>query len=692
MKCTLQRKGGTPFGVPELQRLSDSVISRIKSSTVGALFACLLGLVTHAAVAAGVSAYLPLNLEPEMERQVERVLILADEPILKRPIPVALVQYALPKACEVDRSLCERVKRYLQRYSRDYAVTHASATGTLVKKGLPSDVVPNEHGLPVDSNRELSAQAFVQPNDYFLASAGAISYQGRTVWTGSMLSLGFNWAQIDIGYRDHWWSPATDSSMLQSTESPTMPSVTISNYEPLTRAGFQYEIFWARMSRSDHILSGGQGTTLQRSGNPKLFGVQLSIEPFPGWSFGVNRTMQYGGGGLPDSAHFLATDFFKPGGTSQTLGNQEASYISRFIVPAKTPFAVYFQYAGENTLNGGSYLLGESSLTAGIDFPRIWHHFDLTYEISEWQNAWYVNSPFLDGMTNYGLVTGNWGGDQRSRGDGVGARSQMLRIGWTPPFGGYLEERVRMLANQSYTYLLGPPNLPTPPAYRHYYDLTVRYSRPWKDLTLGGEVEAGRDVFARSYTRISGFVRYGGDEHTRDDGSPDEETEASDQNEHGTELFVDAGVNANQVRIDLEKGIPITTSKIAFGPHVGFGARRAVSEKNDLGARIEFDQNVDGHALLGARIVDYRHRFTDHIALNAFAGVARYNLATPAYSLYAGVGPQWRNILPKWDVGLDFRYAQNVARNHVLATDVQGVRPDSFYKIESGTLYLTRRF
>src|SRR6202030_3787431 len=131
---------------------TDSVIPRIKISKVGALVACMLGMVTHAAVAEGVSAYLPLNLEPEMERQVERVLILADEPILKRPIPVALVQYALPKACEVDKSLCERVKRYLQRYSRDYAVTHASATGSITKKGEASDVVPNEHGLPETSH------------------------------------------------------------------------------------------------------------------------------------------------------------------------------------------------------------------------------------------------------------------------------------------------------------------------------------------------------------------------------------------------------------------------------------------------------------------------------------------------------------------------------------------------------------
>jgi hypothetical protein len=258
-----------------------------------------------------------------------------------------------------------------------------------------------------------------------------------------------------------------------------------------------------------------------------------------------------------------------------------------------------------------------------------------------------------------------------------------------------LEERVRTLANQSYHYFVpGFVNSGTfaPPDYHHYYDLTVRYTHPWKDLTLGGEVEAGRDVFGKSFSRLSGFVRYGGDEHTRDDDSPDEETEASDQIEHGTELFVDAGVNANKLRIDLEKGLPITTTKIAYGPHLGFGARRAVSEKNDLGVRIELDQNVDGHTLLGARALDYRHRFTDHFALGLFAGVARYDLATPAYSLYGGLGGQWRNILPKWDLGVDFRYAQNVARNHVLATDVQGVRPDSFYKIESGTLYLTRRF
>jgi hypothetical protein len=653
----------------------------MKVFNLAVLFA-LASIMASQAQAAGVSAYLPLNLEPEMERQIERVLILADEPILKRPFPVALVELALPAACKKDAALCAKVKKYLERYSRDYALTHASVTGSAAHGG-GADVVPNNHGLPMQSNWEVSAQGFVQPNDYVLASAGVIAYDGRVLPTGSMLSFGSNWAQLDIGYRDHWWSPMTDSSMQMSTEAPTLPSVTLSNYEPLTRLGLQYELFWERMSTSNNILFGGQGTTAVSTGNPKLFGAQLSIEPFSGWSLGVNRTLQYGGGGLPDSFHFLAKDFLQAAGQSQIVGNQQASYISRFIFPGKTPFAVYFEYAGEDNSNGGSYLLGNVSMSAGIDFPKIGRYFDLTYEFSEWQNSWYTNSVFLDGRVNDHLVLGNWGADQRVFNDGVGARSQMLRIGWEPPFGGYLEEQVRYLVNQQYGIF----------PYQHFAEFTLRYSRPLNALTVGGEANAGHDVFGKSFMRLSGFVRYGGDQRSRGyDAGDDDDAAADSHDENHGELFVDAGVNANQVRIDLQKGLPVTTSRAAVGPHIGVGARRAVSQYNDLGVRVEYDGDVDGHGLIGFRAVDYRHRFGDTFALGLFAGVARYDLVTPAYSLYAGVGGQWRNVLPKWDLGLDFRYAQNVARDHVLASDPQGVRAESFYKIESGLFYVTRRF
>jgi hypothetical protein len=663
-------------------------------------YACTSGALLlaawHVAPAAGVSAYLPLTLEPEIERQIERVLILADEPILKRPFAVALVQLALPQACQIDKPLCTKVSRYLERYSRDYALTHASVTGSVTHG---DSVVPSQHGLPVSSAYDVSLVAFVQPSDYFLASAGVVSYSGRTVATGSMLSVGTNWAQLDLGYRDHWFSPMTDSSTLISTEAPTMPSATLSNYEPLTRLGIQYELFYARMS-SNHILYNGTHDV----GDPNLFGVQLSIEPFSGWSFGVNRFLQYGGGaGLPSSGRFLLTDFFKPSGKSQTEGNQQASYVSRVIIPTKTPFALYFQYAGEDNSDGGSYLLGNPAASAGIDFPRLFRYFDATFEVSEWSNIWYVHNIFLDGMSNDRLVLGNWGADQRNFGDGVGARSAMLRVGWEPDFGGYLEERVRTLVNQTY---FGGDNrtfVPPPPGafpYHHYYDFSIRYSRPWQGLTVGGEVFAGRDVYGKSFSRLSGFVRYGGDARTRDDGSvsgsdsdsdSDEDAAPGDTGHHGAEVFVDAGVNANQVKINVEPNLAVTTTPVKFGPHFAVGARRAVSDSNDLGARVELDQ-VDDHLLIGLRALDYRHRFDNPLAFSLFAGVARYNLDTPATSLYGGMGGQWRNIMRKWDLDLDFRYAQNVARDHVLPTDVQGVRAESFYKIESATLYLSRRF
>ena len=99
---------------------------------------------------------------------------------------------ALPEACKIDKPLCTKVSHYLERYSRDYGVTHASVTGALTHGA--DGVVPNQHGLPIQSNWEVSTQAYVQPSDYFLASGGVIAYSGRTQPAGRMLS-----ARLQLG-------------------------------------------------------------------------------------------------------------------------------------------------------------------------------------------------------------------------------------------------------------------------------------------------------------------------------------------------------------------------------------------------------------------------------------------------------------------------------------------------------------
>jgi hypothetical protein len=627
-------------------------------------------------------------LEPEAERQIERILILGDKPVMRRPIPAAAVLDALPKACQIDEALCERVRRYLAKYTQDSGITNLSVEGATTSGA--ERPVPNRYGLRSSSAWNGSAQAFIQPSDYLIASAGVVAYDGvdgsEADPAGTMLSMGFDWAQLDVGYRPHWFSPFTDSSMLISSEAATMGSVTLSNYQPLTRFGFTYEMFVARMKRSQNIAV-KDGTELI-TGHPRLAGIQLAIEPVSGWSLAINRLMQYGGGSRGgNSIGDLVDAFFRPAQADNAeannidnqLGNQVGSITSRFLVPSRVPFAVYFEYAGEDTSRGKNYFLGNSALSMGVQFPRLFNRFDLTYEVSEWQDGWYEHHIYRDGLTNNGLVIGHWGADLRQFGNGVGAQSQMVRLGWQPQWGGLLELKYRTLDNESYSSVL----------YERAHDWTARYSMPVKSFTVGAEYFGGQDEYGESFSRVSAFVRYTPNGAGGLTLLADEMSERLD--DFGAEVFIDAGANMNQVKIDLTDELPRTKTERQTAPHFAIGARREFSAHSDLGARIEYDE-INGRSLIGARAVDYRYRFGNHLAIGGFLGAARYDLDTPAYGMYGGIGLQLRNLLPGWDIGAEAKYATKVARDHLLSTDPSSIRPDSFYDITTTTLFLTKRF
>ncbi len=660
----------------------------------GLVTASALVIATTTALGRGVTPYLPLNLEPEIERQIERVLILADKPVMTRPIAAATVVDALPKACKVDAALCEQVAKYIARYTHDSGLTHGSIEAAATSGAHVT--LPNRYGMESRSSWDASLGIYVQLNDYVRLDLGGDAYDGQENPTGTMLSLGFEWAQFDLGFRPHWFSPMSDSSMLISTEAPTMPSATLSNYEPLTPLGLHYELFAARMSNSDHIEFNGGFT----SGHPRLAGLHLDMEPVSGWSFGVNRLMQYGGGargrtGIRD----LFDAFFNPSGADNVdtgsidnqFGNQVASLTSSFLFPGQTPFAVYAEYAGEDTSRGRNYLLGNSALSLGIHFPRLWQRFDATFEAAEWQNAWYVHSIYQDGLTNKGRVIGSWFGDQRVFPDAVGGNSWMARLGWSAPFGGLLQLQYRTLQNQSYGLN----------QYQREQDLSLGYSRPWREYTLGAEVEAGKDYFGNSFSRVSGFVRLDPDgggfatamaDALNPSSSNYPEGEADGESKQA-QVFVEAGINEYRLRTDLSDEDTRTTAPRKSTLHVALGARRAVSDHSDLGTRIEFD-DVASHSLVGVRLLDYRYRFDGPLAAGVFIGAERYALATPAYGFYYGVGLQWRNVLPGWDVGAEFRYSDSIARDHLLPSDPPniGARSDSFYDVISTLFTVSRRF
>ncbi len=69
----------------------------------------------------------------------------------------------------------------------------------------------------------------------------------------------------------------------------------------------------------------------------------------------------------------------------------------------------------------------------------------------------------------------------------------------SPPSAGFFELRGRTIDNEDYSAV----------AYERGYDVGLGYSRGFKGYTVGAEVLAGRDVFGESYSRLTGFVRFG---------------------------------------------------------------------------------------------------------------------------------------------------------------------------------------
>lgn len=156
------------------------------------------------------------------------------------------------------------------------------------------------------------------------------------------------------------------------------------------------------------------------------------------------------------------------------------------------------------------------------------------------------------------------------------------------------------------------------------------------------------------------------------------------------ELFIDAGAQSSRIEARIAN-VDGTVDSTESGAHLGIGVFRPIGDRNELGVRLELD-SLGSDLLLAVRAVDWRYRLSERISVGAFLGAARVDLATPAYGYYFGGGIQFRDVMPRWDLGVDLRYGDKVARDNLLPTDPQGGSPDNFYDILGVSVYLSRRF
>lgn len=158
----------------------------------------------------------------------------------------------------------------------------------------------------------------------------------------------------------------------------------------------------------------------------------------------------------------------------------------------------------------------------------------------------------------------------------------------------------------------------------------------------------------------------------------------------GAEVFVDFGVNSSRVEAHLSNQTISESS--SSGLHLGAGVRRAL-RAGSIGARLELD-DVDSDVLLAVRALDYRHHLSQRFALTGFLGAARLDLATPAFGYYLGGGVEIKNVFRSWDLGIDLRMGDKIARDSLLPTDppVVGGQDDNFYDLSGVSFYLRYRF
>ncbi len=407
----------------------------------------------------GVSNYIPVEIDSIVERDIERLMVYASLTDLTKPYSVSLIEQGLKKITATQPRLHARLSRYIANYKQRLSLTHASIGGrySTGEDGKSISRV-NQRGSSLEDNVILSFRSHVGVSDWLLINAGGELSDGKLQPTGSLLSIGRSWAQLDLGYKEYWLSPFLGSSQLLSTHAQTLPSVSLSNNLPVTffGIGFNYEFFVAQLSKQPTAYQGSYSDDKA----PFLASTHISFQPVPWWSLGATRMFQFGGGEREVSARTLVRAFYDPRGSDndasvdEESGNQVAAVSSKIIFDGSVPFTFSVELAGEDTSNNKDTQLGNPALTAGLFFPAfISHDISFAYEYADWDGGWYVNNVYQEGYSNEGFVLGHWGmQDQHTTGTAVPGSSHYIAAQWWLPWQHTLDVKLRSVDHESHIY------------------------------------------------------------------------------------------------------------------------------------------------------------------------------------------------------------------------------------------------
>ena len=453
--------------------------------------------------AKGPSPYLPIQVDPLIELELNRLATLAKLPLLSKPYHAATVNRYLEKVVDSYPALYKRISTYLKRYKKEAALTHAAVQFNYAD--TKNITLPNQRGQMIDANYQASFSGFWQANQYLIINGGGRYYEGGDyLGTNTFISFGIDVLQVDIGYREHWLSPFQESAVLLSTQAKPPLSITISNPVLLTDFNIKYEMSLGRLNKQDGIRFDRDKPAV--SGRPSLLLMHLSVQPLDWWTIGFNRTLMFGGDkkvglsnvwkGIIDPVN---SDNCGGEGTdlqdcSKELGNQQASITNKFDVNwSNTPLSIYYEYAGEDTNNYTNYGLSNVAHSLGLFIPYLNENMSLNMEFSTFESKWYTHERYGEGYSNNNVKMGHWWGSMKDPKDEVGGEAGSIRFDWQNSS----ESQITLM------YRTAVFNNSSIADYQQAHELEIKYTRVIESGFLGAKLYLGKNNYGENFVQTS---------------------------------------------------------------------------------------------------------------------------------------------------------------------------------------------
>jgi len=456
-----------------------------------------LAFLLSGAAVASPTTYLPIGSDGHLALQIDQLFALTGGTPISKPYAMRQIELALDKIKPSNPALYQSIDRQLDRYRGKSKISRMGLT-----MGLSSNddkPVANQRGLTSNQSLQGLFEAVWRPNGNTLVQIGS-DYRvntGDMVPYNTFVAFSVGTLQLDVGYREHWYSPFKYSSQLISTNAQMEPSITLSTIVPADSWWhLNFDLFYTRL---DRVRKGISYQGEWHDGSPHLIGTHVSIEPLDGWKLGFNRIMQFGGGPRKVSTGDILKAFFDPAGNDNShtqeerdaeLGDQLASLTTSYSFNRELPIEIYAELAGEDTQGESNFNLGNQATNLGIFLPQIYHNFALRYEYNRWKTAWYTNHNYKYGNTNDGRVFGHYAGDQRNFGHGVPAEVHQASIDYFAS------------ASSSWSASIATINNEDKIQYNRAYEFQLESRRGGQDHRVESKLRVGKSPFSESYGHL----------------------------------------------------------------------------------------------------------------------------------------------------------------------------------------------